>query len=131
MTLLPPEDGVVVKVSAVGSAVPLDVRTPNACPSAAAAVVVVAAQILTTASLAEATPPESGCASSNRVLVVEDLLDMGYVLPGEIDDVSNGGNGDGIVCGKPLNPVVQESVCPASQCPVAIVYQFRDNGRTR
>ena len=41
-----------------------------------------AAQILTTASHADATPPESGCASSNEVLVVADLLAMGYVLPG-------------------------------------------------
>jgi len=59
------------------------------------------------------------------------VLAMGYVLPGEIDAVNNGGNGDGIVCGKPLNPVLQERICPAGQCPVPGVYQFRDNGRTR
>ena len=99
--------------------------------SVAAAVVVAAAQILTTASLADATPPESGCASSNEVLIVANLLPMGYMLPAEIDAIANGGNGDGIVCGKPWNPVVQERMCPATTCPVPVLYQFRDNGRTR
>lgn len=95
--------------------------------SVAAAVVVVGAQILATASLAGATPPESGCPSSNQVLVVADLLAMGYRAPAVVDGVATGGNGDGIICGKPLNPVVQERQCPASECPVPVIYQFRDN----
>jgi len=93
--------------------------------------VIAAAQLLTTASLADATRPESECASSNEVLIAGDLLPMGYMLPAEIDAVANGGNGDGIVCGKPWNPVVQERMCPAIECPVPVLYQFRENGRTR
>jgi len=101
--------------------------------SVAAAVVVVGAQILATASLAGATPPESGCPASNQVLVVADLLAMGYRVPAMVDSPEVGGddtvqgNGDGIICGKPLNPVVQERQCPASECPVPVVYLFRDN----
>ena len=79
------------------------------------------AQILATASLAGASPPESGCPSSNQVLVVADLLAAGYILPGANDDVEKGGNGDGIVCGKTLNPVVQARVCPAGDCLVPVV----------
>jgi hypothetical protein len=55
--------------------------------SGTAAVVVVGPQILATASLAGATPPESGCPSSNQVLVVADLLAMGYRAPAVVDGV--------------------------------------------
>lgn len=85
------------------------------------------ALIPSTASFA-APPSATGCPASNQVLVVADLLAMGYRIPGVIDSE---GNANGLVCGKPLNPVVQEIQCPAVDCPVPIVYSFRDDNLTR
>ena len=84
-----------------------------------------------TAASAMGTPPETGCPSADQVLVVADLVPLGYMVPQRIDDPANGGNGNGLVCGKPLNPVVQEMQCPAATCPVPVVYYFREDSLTR
>ena len=81
-----------------------------------------------TASFAGAPASTTGCPASNEVLVVEDLLALGYQLPAVVDSE---GNGNGLVCGKPLNPVVQERLCPALTCPVPVIYLFRDDTLTR
>jgi hypothetical protein len=83
--------------------------------------------IPSTAALAE---PAStiGCPASNQVLVVTNLLAQGYQLPGVIDSE---GNANGLICGKPYNPVVQEKLCPAAGCPVPVLYAFRDDNLTR
>jgi hypothetical protein len=122
--------GVIVNVLAVGECGPTRRENPDACFQRGTAVVFVGAQIVATASFAGATPLETGCPSSEQVLVVADLLAMGYRVPAVVDGVDTGGNGDGIICGKPL-PVVQEMQCPASECPVPVVYYFRDNNITR
>ena len=70
----------------------------------------------------------TGCPTSNQVLVVAELLEAGYRIPAVIDAE---GNANGIVCGKPLNPVVQEKQCPAADCPVPVVYTFRDDKPAR
>jgi hypothetical protein len=55
--------------------------------------------------VAVAEAPNSGCTVGNntengaQLLVVDDLLALGYRLPGILDDPANGGNGDGYVCG--------------------------------
>ncbi|MBP2217925.1 hypothetical protein [Arthrobacter sp. CAN_C5] len=85
------------------------------------------ALIPSTASFA-APASATGCPASNQVLVVADLLAVGYRVPGVIDAE---GNANGLVCGKPLNPVVQEIHCPADECPVPIIYLFRDDSLTR
>lgn len=86
------------------------------------------ALIPSTASFAAEPASATGCPSSNQVLVVADLLAEGYLLPGVIDSQ---GNANGLVCGKPLNPVVQEIQCPAAECHVPVVYSFRDDNLTR
>ncbi len=98
---------------------------------AAAAAIAGLGLVPATASAAMGTPPETGCPSSNEVLVVADLVPLGYMVPQRIDDPANGGNGNGLVCGKPFNPVVQELQCPAATCPVPVVYYFREDSLTR
>lgn len=55
--------------------------------------------------VAVAEAPDSGCTVGNntengaQLLVVADLLAVGYRLPGILDNPDNGGNGDGYVCG--------------------------------
>ncbi|PVE15487.1 hypothetical protein [Arthrobacter sp. Bz4] len=85
------------------------------------------ALIPSTASFAQPAST-TGCPASNQVLVVAELLANGYRLPGVIDSE---GNANGLVCGKPLNPVVQEMQCPAAECPVPIIYSFRDDNLNR
>ena len=59
--------------------------------------------------VAVAEPPNTGCNVGNsntehgsQLLVVADLLAIGYRLPGILDDPASGGNGDGLVCGIPM-----------------------------
>ncbi|MFC3298749.1 hypothetical protein FJV46_00515 [Arthrobacter agilis] len=85
------------------------------------------ALIPSTAALAEPASA-TGCPASNQVLIVAQLLEEGYRLPGVIDSE---GNANGLVCGKPLNPVVQELQCPAVDCAVPVIYGFRDDSLTR
>ena len=56
--------------------------------------------------VAVAEAPNDGCTGGDnntehgsQLLVVADLLALGYRLPGILDDPANGGNGDGFVCG--------------------------------
>ena len=56
--------------------------------------------------VAVADAPNDGCTGGinntehgSQLLVVADLLAIGYVLPGVLDNPANGGNGDGFVCG--------------------------------
>ena len=83
--------------------------------------------IPSTAALAEPAST-TGCPASNQVLEVAVLFTLGYRLPVEVDAE---GNGNGRVCGKPLNPVVQERACPAATCAVDVIYTFRDDDLTR
>lgn len=73
------------------------------------------------------TPTETGCPAGYQLLSVDWLTQQGaYLVPGQLDSA---GNNDGYVCGKPLNPVVQFTIC-ADSCPVPIIYNFYDNNRT-
>ena len=75
------------------------------------------------------TPPVSGCPAGYQVLDVSTLTGLGYHVPALVDDPANGGNGDGTVCGKPVNPTRTAQLC-GTPCDVGIIYDFRDNTLT-
>lgn len=85
------------------------------------------AVIPSTAALAEPAST-TGCPASSDLLDVAELSVQGYRVPADVDAE---GNGNGLVCAKRLNPVVQEKVCPAATCAVGVVYSFRDDTLTR
>jgi len=94
------------------------------------AVLAATASLLPTApALAVDTPPETGCPASNEVLVVADLIALGYRVPAQVDAA---GNNNGLVCGKPFSAGRQEQFCKqfVGGCPVPIIYQFRDDDIT-
>jgi hypothetical protein len=68
-------------------------------------------------------PTETGCPAGSQVLVVSDLLAMGYVLPGILDAE---GNQDNLVCGLPLPEAFRQAWC-GPDCPVPVIYLFREN----
>jgi hypothetical protein len=75
------------------------------------------------------TPPVSGCPAGYQTLDVATLLTIGYRVPALLDDPANGGNGDGLVCGKPINPVKAALLC-GGPCGVPVLYYFRENSVT-
>jgi hypothetical protein len=72
-------------------------------------------------------PLTNGCPSGWEALQVTDLTDASsnYQLPGHLDATANGGNGDGVVCGKPFTPQEQAAQFPNAVVPV--VFYLRDN----
>ena len=75
------------------------------------------------------TPPVTGCPAGWDTLLVADLIPLGYHVPLLVDDPVNGGNGDGVVCGKPINPTRAAAIC-GGPCGVPILYNFRENDLT-
>lgn len=69
-------------------------------------------------------PLTNGCPSGWEALSLVDLQLYGYHAF-LIDDPLNGGNGDGIVCGKPFAPQEQAARLPNAFVPV--VFDFEDN----
>jgi len=70
-------------------------------------------------------PLTNGCAGGWQALELTDLTPYGYKVPSQLDDPANGGNGDGIVCGKPMTPQEQAARFPSAAVPV--VFNFVDN----
>jgi hypothetical protein len=72
-------------------------------------------------------PATNGCPSGWEALRVADLTPLGYHLPALIDSglVGNGGNNDGIVCGKPVSPAEEQARFSGDSAPV--IFDFRDN----
>jgi hypothetical protein len=61
---------------------------------------------------------------ADQVLVVSDLVALGYlVLPEAIDAE---GNQDGLICGLPLPEPVRQQLC-GPDCPIPITYVFDEN----
>ena len=79
-----------------------------------------------TAAPAAAIPPETGCPSAAQVLDVEELTAQGYRVPAMVDDPANGGNGNGLVCGKPLPEAFRRVFCGPDRA-VPIIYLFSDD----
>jgi hypothetical protein len=71
-------------------------------------------------------PITNGCPAGSEALRVADLAPFGYRLPAIIDATQNGGNGDGIVCGKPFTPQEQAARFP-NGTRVPVIFNFRDN----
>lgn len=79
---------------------------------------------------AVAAPSETGCPAGYQTLSVSWLESQGpYKVPAQLDDPANGGNGDGLVCGKPINPTRAPKLC-GGPCAVPVQYEFSDNNRT-
>jgi hypothetical protein len=70
-------------------------------------------------------PLTNGCASGFEALNLVDLAPHGYKAPSQLDDPANGGNGDGIVCGRPFTPQEQAARFPNAAVPV--IFDFVDN----
>jgi hypothetical protein len=101
-----------------------------------AALAATAAALLATAGVAGAfdqgvipyqpgDPLTNGCPSGFEALALTDLAQYPYHLPFVLDDPQYGGNGDGIVCGKPLAPQEQAARFPNALVPV--IFDFTDN----
>lgn len=71
-------------------------------------------------------PLVNGCPAGFEAIQLSDFP-VRYRLPARIDNPTNGGNGDGIVCGKPLNPQEQAARFPDEN---VLIFDFRDNTLT-
>ena len=71
-------------------------------------------------------PNLNGCPAGFEAIQVADFP-AGYRLPARLDSPANGGNGDGTICGKPLNPQAQAAQFPDED---VLLYEFRDNTLT-
>ena len=77
-----------------------------------------------TAAAAPPLPTETGCPAGYQVLVVSDLVALGYLeLPEAIDAA---GNQDGLICGLPLPEAVRQQLC-GPDCPIPVTYIFDEN----
>lgn len=72
-------------------------------------------------------PLVNGCAAGFEALQVSGFP-LVYSAPSIIDDPANGGNGDGVVCGRPWTPAEQAARLPGAYVPV--VFDFTDNTLT-
>jgi hypothetical protein len=72
-------------------------------------------------------PQLNSCPSGWEALKVADLTASGYALPAKLDSgqVGNGGNNDGVVCGKPVSSAEENARFSGESVP--IIFDFRDN----
>lgn len=100
--------------------------------------VLAAAAIAAPAALADGSgsqaPIHNGCLPGYHVMSVTDLSTQGYGVPALLDAPDNGGNGDGLVCGKRISETLAVQLCggehgPDATCPVPVVYDFTDNNQ--
>jgi hypothetical protein len=70
-------------------------------------------------------PQLNGCPSGFEALQVSILSAAGYHVTAVVDSPANGGNGDGIICGKPVS--AGEMTARFSSENVPIIFSFRDN----
>jgi hypothetical protein len=71
-------------------------------------------------------PVANGCPAGFEAIQVADFP-AEYRVPARLDDPANGGNGDGVVCGKPLNQQEQAVRLPGAE---VLIFNFRDNTLT-
>ncbi|MDX6441635.1 MAG: hypothetical protein QOE43_1364 [Gaiellaceae bacterium] len=71
-------------------------------------------------------PVVNGCAAGFEAIRLADFPSE-YKVPAIVDSSANGGNGDGIVCGKPFTP--QEQAARLPNAPV-LIFSFADNTLT-
>lgn len=86
-------------------------------------VVAIAAALLVPAAPATASPDNSGCPTGYAARTLSEWAADGYTgAPPRVDDPANGGNGDTIVCGRPLGDGISKHYDIDF-----VIYQFRDN----
>jgi hypothetical protein len=105
-------------------------RTACAAPVAAAALLLATAGVVgafdqSVIPYQPGNPLTNGCPSGDEAISLAVLAPYGYKVPFQLDDPANGGNGDGIVCGKPLAPQEQAARFPNAAVPV--IFNFVDN----
>jgi hypothetical protein len=71
-------------------------------------------------------PATNGCPSGWEALQLADLAKYPYRVPIALDSRANGGNGDGVVCGKPVSSA-EEDARFSHDTNVPIIFNFRDN----
>jgi hypothetical protein len=71
-------------------------------------------------------PVVNGCPAGFEAIQLADFPSQ-YKVPAIVDSAANGGNGDGIVCGKPLTPQEQAARLPSA---TVLIFDFTDNNRT-
>jgi hypothetical protein len=101
----------------------------RAALSACTVVAAVGFAVAPAASAHGAPPPVSGCPAGWQTLSVAALLGQGYGVPAIVDDPASGGNGDGVICGNPINATRAAQIC-GGPCGVPVLYNFRDNNLT-
>lgn len=72
-----------------------------------------------------ATPVETGCPTSSEPKTVDEWSGLGYVAPGFLD-----GNGDGVVCGRPMPAGYRWGrfeMALGFEPQVDVIYYFVDN----
>jgi hypothetical protein len=72
-------------------------------------------------------PMLNGCPAGLEALQVSDLAPLGYRVPSRVDSPANGGNADGVVCGRPWTPQEQAARLPGD---TLVIFDFTDNTRT-
>jgi hypothetical protein len=72
-------------------------------------------------------PVVNGCPAGLEALQVSDLTPLGYRVPSRVDGPANGGNADGVVCGRPWTPQEQAARLPGD---ALVIFDFTDNTRT-
>lgn len=72
---------------------------------------------------ASATAPTDGCPRGYVAHTIEQWAALGYPhAPASVDDPANGGNGDGIVCGRELGAGTAKQTTSGQ-----VLYEFVDN----
>jgi len=67
-----------------------------------------------------ASAQKIGCPHGFSALSVAELTSEGYLLPAATDDPTNGGNGNGVICGRPIG--YRDPADPTRQ-----IYVFADD----
>jgi hypothetical protein len=83
------------------------------------------------AQAATGTPTQNGCPTSFTAVSAQKWVAKGYTFVADIDDPTQGGNGDGVVCQKQVSDKSAVQVCRKYGCPPGPVYQWEDNYTSR
>jgi hypothetical protein len=98
---------------------------PRGAAVFAASFVLLAAPLVTVAVPAQASPTATGCPNGTLTMTWPDLQSLGFFNEAFFQRVD--ANGDGLVCVKPLSAQQVEKYCATHECPLPVVFGFRDN----
>jgi hypothetical protein len=101
----------------------IDLRRASAY--VASVLLLAAPGVALTAADADASPTADGCPNGTLTYTWPDLQSLGFFNEAFFQRVD--ANGDGLVCAKPLSAQQQKKYCATHECPVSIIFGFRDN----